>query len=260
MPADAHPSGRLSDRHVLITGASSGIGEHLARVAAREGARVTVAARRTDRLAAVVDAIRAEGGDAFAVAMDVADEASVVAGVAAAEAALGPLHTSYANAGIGLPGLALDAPVAEFDQMFAVNVRGAFLTAREAARAMKANGAAGAGRGRIVLIASIGAQQQLPGLSGYCASKAAVVSLGKSLAREWAREGINVNSVCPGYLETEMNSDWFSSPGGEKQIRGFPRRRLMPGDGLDPTLILLGSDEAAPITGGVFIIDDGQSL
>ncbi len=258
MPAEA--SGRLSGRHVLITGASSGIGEHLARVAAREGARVTVAARRTDRLDALVDSLRADGGQAFAVAMDVADEASVIAGVAAAEAALGPLHTAYANAGIGLPGLALEAPIAEFDQMFTVNVRGAFLTAREAARAFRANGAAQAGRGRIVLIASIGARLQLPGLSGYCASKAAVVSLGKSLAREWAREGINVNAVCPGYLETEMNSDWFSSPGGEKQIKGFPRRRLMPGDGLDPTLILLGSDESQPITGGVFIIDDGQSL
>lgn len=256
MPAE----GRLSGRHVLITGASSGIGEHLARVAAREGAKVTVAARRTDRLAAVVEAIKADGGQAFAVAMDVADEASVISGIDAAEAALGPLQTAYANAGIGLPGFALDAPVAEFDQMFTVNVRGAFLTAREAARAFKANGTADAGRGRIVLIASIGARLQLPGLTGYCASKAAVVSLGKGLAREWARDGINVNAVCPGYLETEMNSDWFSSPGGERQIKGFPRRRLMPGDGLDPTLILLGSDEAAPITGGVFVIDDGQSL
>ena len=256
MPAE----GRLSDRHVLITGASSGLGEHLARVAAREGARVTVAARRVDRLETLVESLRAAGGDAFAVAMDVTDEASVAAGIAAAEAALGPLHTAYANAGIGLPGLALEAPISDFDQMFAVNVRGAFLTAREAARAMQASGVAGGGRGRIVLIASIGAQQQLAGLSGYCASKAAVVSLGKSLAREWAREGINVNSVCPGYLETEMNSDWFSSPGGERQIRGFPRRRLMPGDGLDPTLVLLGSDDSAAITGGVFVIDDGQSL
>jgi NAD(P)-dependent dehydrogenase (short-subunit alcohol dehydrogenase family) len=256
----ANPSGRLSGRHVLITGASSGIGENLARVAVREGARVTVAARRTDRLAVLVDALQADGGEAFAVAMDVADEASVIAGIAAAEAALGPLHTAYANAGVGLPGMALEAPIADFDAMFSVNVRGAFLTAREAARAMKTNGAAEAGRGRIVLIASIGAQQQLPGLSGYCASKAAVVSLGKSLAREWARDGINVNSVCPGYLETEMNSEWFGSPGGEKQIRGFPRRRLMPGDGLDSTLVLLGSDEAASITGGVFVIDDGQSL
>jgi len=258
MPAEA--SGRLSGRHVLITGASSGIGEHLARVAAREGARVTVAARRTDRLAALVDSLKADGGQAFAVAMDVADEGSVIAGIAAAEAELGPLHTAYANAGIGLPGMALDAPIADFDAMFSVNVRGAFLTAREAARAMKTTGVAEAGRGRIVLIASIGAQQQLPGLSGYCASKAAVVSLGKSLAREWARDGINVNAVCPGYLETEMNADWFASPGGEKQIKGFPRRRLMPGDGLDPTLVLLGSDDAAAITGGVFIIDDGQSL
>lgn len=256
MPAER----RLSGRHALITGASSGIGEHLARLAARHGAAVTLAARRTDRLATVVEAITGEGGAAFAVGMDVTDEASVAAGFAAAAERLGPIDTVYANAGLGLPGAALDAPVADFDAMFSVNVRGAFLTAREGARAMIANGAAGAGRGRIVMIASIGATMQLPGLVGYCASKAAVVSMAKSLAREWARQGVNVNAVCPGYLETEMNSGWFSSPGGEKQIKGFPRRRLMPEDSLDSTLLLLGSDDSAAITGGVFTVDDGQSL
>ncbi len=256
MPADR----RLEGRHVLITGASSGIGEHLARLAARHGASVTVAARRTDRLAAVVESIRDAGGSASAVGMDVADEASVVAGFAAAAQRLGPIDTVYANAGVGLPGMVLDAPVADFDAMFAVNVRGAFLTAREGARAMIANGAAAAGRGRVILIASIGATVQLPGLVGYCASKAAVVSMARSLAREWARKGVTVNAVCPGYLETEMNSDWFSSPGGEKQIKGFPRRRLMPEDALDSSLLLLGSDESAAITGAVFTIDDGQSL
>lgn len=248
---------RLSGRHALITGASSGIGERLARLAARNGAKVTVAARRTDRLAAVVEAIQADGGQAFAVAMDVADEASVVAGFAAAAERLGPVDTVYANAGVGLPGVALDAPIADFDAMFAVNVRGAFLTAREAARGMVAGEA---GRGRVVLIASIGAVTQLPGLVGYCASKAAVVSLGRSLAREWARTGINVNVVCPGYLETEMNSDWFAGPGGQKQVQGFPRRRLMPENALDSTLVLLGSDEAVAMTGGIFTVDDGQSL
>ncbi|GAA0628978.1 SDR family oxidoreductase [Brevundimonas kwangchunensis] len=254
------PAERLAGRHVLITGASSGIGESLARLADRHGAAVTVAARRADRLEALVAEINRAGGKAFAVSMDVSDEASVVAGFAAAQAALGPIHTVYANAGVGLPGLAKEAPIADFDAMFSVNVRGAYLTAREGARAMAASGVAAATQGRIVMIASIGAMTQLPGLVGYCASKAAVVSMAKSLAREWAREGINVNAVCPGYLETEMNSGWFSSAGGQKQIGGFPRRRLMPSDALDATLMLLGSDESAAITGGVFTVDDGQSL
>lgn len=258
MPADT--ALRLNGRHVLITGASSGIGERLARTVATEGARVTVAARRADRLAALVEQLGHGGAQAEAVSMDVADEASVVAGFAQAEAALGPIDTVYANAGVGLPGLAVEAEVADFDAMFAVNVRGAFLTARQAARAMTASGVGARGAGRVILIASIGAVTQLPGLSGYCASKAAVLSLGKSLAKEWARIGVNVNVVCPGYIETEMNSGWFASPGGQRQIQAFPRRALMPEDALDATLILLGSDAAHAITGGVFTVDEAQSL
>jgi NAD(P)-dependent dehydrogenase (short-subunit alcohol dehydrogenase family) len=100
----------------------------------------------------------------------------------------------------------------------------------------------------------------LPGLATYCATKAGVAMLGRSLAREWARQGININSVCPGFLETELNRDWFASEGGQKQIQGFPRKRLMVEADLDPMLLYLGSDAARAVTGSVFTLDDGQSL
>jgi NAD(P)-dependent dehydrogenase (short-subunit alcohol dehydrogenase family) len=254
------PAFDLTGRTALVTGASSGIGRRLALGLAAAGAKVVVGARRADRLAKLVAEIEAAGGRALAVTLDVAEEASVIAAYDAAEAAFGPVDTVYANAGMNNEGLALDLPIEAFDQMVAVNLRGVFLTAREAARRMIKAGSRQSGRGRIVLISSIGAHTVLPGLATYCATKAGVAMLGRSLAREWARQGININSVCPGFLETELNRDWFASEGGQKQIQGFPRKRLMVEADLDPMLLYLGSDAARAVTGSVFTLDDGQSL
>jgi NAD(P)-dependent dehydrogenase (short-subunit alcohol dehydrogenase family) len=248
----------LSGRVALVTGASSGLGVRFARILAQAGARVALGARRTDRL----DALAVElGADrALALAMDVTDERSVVAGFAAAEEALGPVDTVIANAGMNSEALATDISVDEFDRVFAVNVRGVFLTAREGARRMIAAGSKESGRGRIVLISSIGAHKVLPGLAAYCGSKAAVAQMGKAMAREWANRGINCNVVCPGYIETELNADWFSREDGRKQIAGFPRRRLMEEADLDALVLWLSSDASRAVTGGVFTVDDGQSL
>lgn len=250
----------LSDRTLLITGASSGLGQQFARSAAAAGARLALAARRTDRLAELAAQITADGGRAVAVAMDVQDEASVTAGYDQAQAALGPIDSVIANAGINGEGLAADLAVEDFDRVMAVNVRGAFLTAREGARRMMAAFPKEEQRGRIVLIASIGAQKVLPGVSAYCASKAAVLMLGRSLAREWVNRGVNVNIVCPGYIETELNADWFASEGGRKQVAGFPRRRLMSEADLDPVTLYLVSSVSRTVTGSVFTLDDGQTL
>ncbi|HEX4181283.1 MAG TPA: SDR family NAD(P)-dependent oxidoreductase [Caulobacteraceae bacterium] len=250
----------LTGRAALVTGASSGIGRRLALTLAKAGAKVAACARRADRLAALVEEIEAAGGRAVAVEMDVEHEASVIAGFDAAEAAFGTLETVYANAGMNIEGMALDLPIEAWDQIMSVNCRGVFITAREAARRMKAAGSRDTGRGRIVLMSSMGAHTVLPGLAAYCASKAAVVMMGKSLAREWARQGISVNVVCPGFLETELNSDWFARDGGKAQIQGWPRKRLMREADLDPILLYLGADESGAITGASFNIDDGQSL
>jgi NAD(P)-dependent dehydrogenase (short-subunit alcohol dehydrogenase family) len=250
----------MASRVALVTGASSGIGRRLSLQLAAAGAKVAVAARRTDRLADLTAEIKAAGGEALAIAMDVADEASVIAGYDAVEAAFGPIDTAYANAGMNIEAMALDMPVEAFDQMISVNLRGVFLTAREGARRMIKAGSRDSGRGRVVMVASIGAHTVLPGLATYCATKAGVAMLGKTLAREWARQGINVNVVCPGFIETELNADWFSREGGKRQIQTFPRKRLMVEQDLDAMLLYLGSDACRAVTGSVFTLDDGQSL
>ncbi len=250
----------LSGRVALITGASSGLGKRFARILAASGAKVALAARRVDRLMALAEEIEAAGGTAAAIAMDVTDEASVIAGFDVAEKALGPIDTVIANAGMNSRGLSTEISVEDFDQVMAINVRGVFLTAREGARRMMAAGSRDTGRGRLVLVASIGAVKVLPGLAPYCASKAAVAMLGKSMARELANRGINVNVVCPGYIETELNADWFAEEGGKKQVAGFPRRRLMAEDDLDATMLMLCGDASRALTGSVFVLDDGQTL
>ena len=247
----------LSGRTVLITGASSGLGRHFAKIAAAAGAKVAIAARRKDRLAALADEI---GASAFAFEMDVEDEASIIAGFDAAQARLGPVDGVIANAGMNAQGMALDLAAEDFDRVMRVNLRGAFLTAREGARRMIAAGSKESGRGRILLVASLGAHKVLPGLAAYCASKAGVVTLGKALAREWANRGINVNSICPGFISTELNDEFLESEAGKKMIAGFPRRRLMREDDLDATVIHLLSDASRGITGSAFDLDDGQGL
>ncbi|MDB5715825.1 MAG: family oxidoreductase [Sphingomonadales bacterium] len=256
----ATPVFDLSGRVALVTGASSGIGERFATILAASGAAVVLAARRADRLEQACAAIKAKGGRAIAVAMDVADEPSTIAAYDAAEAAFGPVDTIIANAGMNSEGSVLDLSVEEFDRVMAVNFRGVFLTAREGARRLIANGSRETGRGRIVITASITADTVSPGLAIYSGSKAGVVRMGKVMAREWVRQGINVNMICPGYIKTEINGDWFETEGGAKQIAKFPRRRIMEQGELDTMLLYLASDASAGVTGTSFTIDDGQSL
>jgi NAD(P)-dependent dehydrogenase (short-subunit alcohol dehydrogenase family) len=177
-----------------------------------------------------------------------------------AEAELGAISILVNNAGISGDGAALSLPAEVFDQTFYVNVRGVFIAAREAAKRMIDSGVASAGGARIINIASIAGLTQLPGLTAYCASKAAVISLTQGLAREWAKRHIAVNAIAPGYIETEINADWFATDAGKAQIDGFPRRRLMEGDALDQALMLLSGPAARFITGTIITVDDGQSL
>lgn len=248
----------LAGRTALITGASSGLGARFAQLAAGAGANVVVGARRVDRLADLVAGIEADGGSAFAVPLDVTDEAAVEAAFAAAEARFGPVTSVVANAGMNVEGTALDLPITDFDRLFATNVRGVFLTARTAARRLHAAGQAD--RGRIVLISSITARMQSSGTVAYSASKAAVTHLGRLLAKEWARTGPNVTILSPGYIRSELAGDWFDTDGGQRQMAKWPRRRLLDEDALDATLLYLLSDQSAGVTGSDFVIDDGQSL
>jgi len=245
----------LTGRSALITGASSGLGARFGRILAANGARVALGARRAERLAALADEI---GPAAAAVQMDVAREADIIAGFDAAEAAFGTtIDTVIANAGVDGAGMITAMSEAEIAHTLAVNLTGAILTAREGARRMMA---AGITKGRIVLIASITAFEPSPGLVAYSASKAGVVQAARSMAREWARAGICVNTISPGYIRTAINADWFETEPGKKQIARFPRKRLMGEEGLDGMLLFLCSDAAEFVTGSDFVFDDGQTL
>ena len=250
----------LAGRVAVVTGATSGLGRRFAHLLSDAGAAVALMGRREHRLQAECAAITDRGGRAVAISLDVADPHAIGPALDQAEAQLGALSILVNNAGVGGEGMALDISIEDFDQTFAVNVRGVFFAAREAARRMIANGEAAAGHARIVNIASIMASTVAPGLSAYSGSKAAVAIMTKAMAREWARPMIAVNAICPGYIETEINAHWFKSEGGQKHVKSFPRRRLMNEDVLDETLLLLAGRSGAAITGSLFTIDDGQSL
>ncbi|MGE0044502.1 MAG: SDR family NAD(P)-dependent oxidoreductase [Hyphomonadaceae bacterium] len=237
----------------LVTGASSGFGAYFARQLAEVGAKVALAARRADRL----EKLAAELPGSAAIQMDVESEASIVAAFDAAEEKLGGVSILINNAGMNAEGLAVDLPAEEFGRILRVNLTGPFLCAREAARRMIARKET---EGRIVNVASIGALKPLPGLAGYCASKAGLVMLTKTLAREWANRGINVNALAPGYVATELNDEFLEREAGQKLIASFPRRRLMQADDLGAMMLYLSSPLSAAVTGSVFTLDDGQTL
>ena len=247
----------LSDRIVLVTGASSGLGAHFARMYVDAGARVVIGARRVDRIAALAADL---GETALAVTLDVTDEASIRAAFDAGEARFGTVDTVVANAGMSFGGRSHELAAAGVAQVIATNFTGVYLTAREGAKRLMAAGSKQTGRGRIVLIGSITAHLTGHGDSAYAASKAAVAHLGRNLAREWVRQGVNVNVLQPGYISTEIAGDWFETEGGKAQVAGFHRKRMMPIDSLDAILAYLSSDASAHVTGSVIDIDDGQSL
>lgn len=250
----------LTGRVALVTGASSGLGAGFAKALAASGAKVVLAARRADKLAEQVAAIEAAGGQAIAVSMDVTDEASTKAAYDAAEAAFGTVDTIIANAGVATEKMAMGLSVEEVDFLLAANVRGVFLTVTEGAKRLDAAGSREKEHGRVVIIGSITAEKVFPATSVYGATKAAVRHLGKALAREWARRGISVNVIQPGYFASEMTAALFESDVGAAMVKSFPRQRMRPASDLHAPLLLLCSDAARGITGTVITVDDGQTL
>ncbi len=239
----------LSGRKALVTGASSGLGAHFARLLASHGAEVTAAARRRDALAALCDDISCSGGMAHGRVLDVTEADSIDAMFAD-----GAFDIVVNNAGLSVPGDALDYPVADWDRTFDTNTRGAFMVAQGAARGMRAAGRGGA----IVNVASILGQRVAGHVAAYAASKAALLQMTRALALEWARHDIRVNALCPGYIETDINRDFFASDAGQKMIRRIPQRRLGRPDDLDGALLLLVSDAGRYMTGSEIVVDGGH--
>ncbi len=247
----------LAGRTALIAGASSGLGEGFARLYARAGANVVLGARRVERVAALAAEI---GSDALAVALDVTDEASVAAAFDAAEARFGTVNVIVANAGTASGGRSTEVPASGVRAVLDTNLLGVYLVAREGAKRLIASGSRDRADGRIILIGSITAMQHWTGDAAYAATKAGVAHLGKQFAKEWVRQGINVNTIQPGWIHTEINADFYATPAGEAQKLGQNRKRLQEASSLDDMMLYLASDSSAMVTGAVFTIDDGQSL
>ncbi|MGE0351407.1 SDR family oxidoreductase [Hydrogenophaga sp.] len=251
----------LSGRVALITGASGGLGEQFAKTLAGAGAAVVLASRRTDRLMALRAHIEAAGGDAHVVAMDVTDCASIKAAVAHAETEVGAIDILVNNSGVSTTQRLQDVTEEDYDYIFDTNTKGAFFVAQEVGRRMlaRAKGAAPGTYvgGRIVNIASMAGLKVLPQIGVYCMSKAAVVQMTKAMAVEWGRFGINVNAICPGYIDTEINHHHWQTEQGQKLIHMLPRKRVGVPTDLDAVLVMLCSSESHFINGAVIAADDG---
>jgi NAD(P)-dependent dehydrogenase (short-subunit alcohol dehydrogenase family) len=251
-----HVTFDLSGQTAFVTGATSGLGARFAEVLSDAGANVVITGRRVDRLQALKAKIENKGGRAVALPIDVTNVLGVRACVEAAENVAGPIGILVNNAGLNVQSSASALSERDYDMIMDTNVKGAFFVAQTVGARMIEHKI----QGRIVNIGSIGAFKALPGLTAYSMSKAAVAMMTKGLAREWAKYHVAVNAMCPGFIETELNSDWFATEGGKKQVAGFPRRRLGREEDLDATLLLLCSPHAAFITGSLFTVDDGQLL
>jgi NAD(P)-dependent dehydrogenase (short-subunit alcohol dehydrogenase family) len=243
----------LHGRTALVTGASAGFGRHFAKTLAAAGATVVVAARRRDLLESLVGEIHATGGAATAVDMDVTDGASIAAAFATAP---GPIDVVVNNAGISIVQPPLDLDEAGWDAVMNTNLRGAWLVAQTAARAL----VAARRPGRIVNIASIVGLRPIGHLAPYAAAKAGLIHLTRTLAMEWARHDIQVNAIAPGYVETDLNREFWDSPAGKRLIDRIPQRRLGRLADLDGPLLLLASDAGAFMTGSVLVVDGGHTV
>jgi NAD(P)-dependent dehydrogenase (short-subunit alcohol dehydrogenase family) len=246
----------LSGRVALVTGASSGLGAHFAQALGAAGAAVVVAARRADRLASLQAELTKAGIKAAAVDLDVQSGASIAAAFDAGEQALGPIDIVVNNAGISIVKPALDMPEKDWDAVVDTNLRGAWLVAQTAAKRWVAAKRGGS----IVNIASILGLRTIGQVAPYNASKAGLIHLTRALAMEWARYQIRVNAICPGYIETEMNSAFWKTPPGQKLIDRIPQRRIGQPEHLDGALLLLASQAGEFMTGSVITVDGGHTV
>ena len=244
----------LRGKVALVTGASSGLGEHFARTLATAGATVVAGARRVDRLESLAAKIAATGGKALAVALDVKERASVDAAFARAVETVGAPDIVINNAGIARTRASLDLDEREWRDVLDTNLDGAFRVAQAAARAMTAAGKGGS----IVNIASILGLRVATSLLAYAAAKAALVQVTQALALEWARHRIRVNAIAPGYIETDMNRDFFATDAGQAVMKRVPQRRIGKPSDLDGALLLLASDASSYMTGSIVVVDGGH--
>lgn len=244
----------LTDRVALVTGAGGGLGSHFAQALAAAGARVALSGRTQATLAATARKVEAAGGQALVVPMDVSDTTSIDAGFERIEDRLGVVDIAVCNAGVARPAAAQDLSEDDWQTTIDVNLSGCWRIAQATARRLISAGQGGS----IINISSILGHRVAGGLAAYAASKGALEQLTRTLALEWAREHIRVNAIAPGYIETEMNRDFFDTEPGQKMIRRIPQKRLGQPEELVGALLLLASEAGRYMTGSTIVVDGGH--
>ena len=250
----------LTGQVALVTGASSGLGAQFARALAGAGAHVVLAARRTDRLQALQAELQAQGAQATVLALDVTQPQTFAAALNQAEAEAGPIDILVNNSGVSRGGRVQDVTPDDFDFVMNTNARGAYFVAQAVGQRMLARAKASASgqvQGRMVNIASVAGVKAVPQISVYCMSKAAVIHMTRCMAAEWGRFGINVNAICPGYIDTEINHEHWQTEAGQKLINMLPRKRVGQPQDLDSTLLMLVSPNSGFVNGSIIHTDDG---
>jgi NAD(P)-dependent dehydrogenase (short-subunit alcohol dehydrogenase family) len=254
----------LSGRVALVTGASSGLGAQFAKTLASAGAAVALAGRRVERLKSLRAEIEATGGDAHFVTLDVTDLASIKAAVAHTETEMGTIDILVNNSGVSTTQKLVDVAEEDYDFILDTNTKGAFFVAQEVGKRMlaRAKGAAPGTftGGRIVNIASMAGIRVLGQIGVYCMSKAAVIHMTRAMALEWGRWGINVNAICPGYIDTEINHHHWQTDQGKRLIDMLPRKRVGKPQDLDSVLMMLCANESHFVNGAVIQADDGFAV
>jgi NAD(P)-dependent dehydrogenase (short-subunit alcohol dehydrogenase family) len=254
----------LSGRVAFITGASSGLGAQFARTLARAGSAVVLASRRVDKLKDLRAQIEGEGGDAHVMELDVTDHGSIKSAVAHAETEVGSIDILINNSGVSSTQRIQDVSEEDYDYIFDTNLKGAFFVAQEVAKRMLARAQGSAPGtytgGRIVNIASTAGLRTLPQIGVYGMSKAAVIQMTKAMALEWGKFGINVNAICPGYIDTEINHQHWKTEQGQKLVQMLPRKRVGQPQDLDALLVMLCAKESHFINGAIIAADDGFAV
>ena len=254
----------LSGRVALITGASSGLGTQFAKTLASAGAAVVLAGRRMERLKTLRAEIESLGGDAHVVELDVTDHDSIKSAVAHAETEMGTIDILINNSGVSTTQKLVDVSEDDYDFIFDTNTKGAFFVAQEVGKRMLARSRGSAPGtfigGRIVNIASMAGLKVLGQIGVYCMSKAAVIHMTRAMALEWGKYGINVNALCPGYIDTEINHHHWQTEAGKKLVDMLPRKRVGQPQDLDTVLMMLVANQSHFINGAVIQADDGFAV
>ena len=245
----------LAGRIALVTGASSGLGRHFAGVLSDAGAKVVLAARRTDRLEALAAEIEAKGGEALAVSMDVTKADTIQAALDATIAKFGgPADIIVNNSGLSREDWFTNMDEDAFDLVMDTNTKGVWLVARTFAGALVKAGKPGS----MINIASVAGKRVGYTMAAYCASKAACEHMTRAMAIEMARYGVRVNAIAPGYFETEINDTFLASDEGQKMRKRIPMRRFGEHEELSGPLLLLASEAGSFMTGATVVVDGGH--